>query len=159
MRRRRDLPADPVRSTAETVELLGNLLTEALPSVVSPEIEATMKAFDSFAFYLIPGEHLVRDPATLVAGDLACDFYTLHGEDAVGADDPGAPPGAAKATTWELFIAVPDGAPFGADDVEEADPHLRAGRAPEDAGVTSAREAVALADLVDPDVLRSAGGR
>lgn len=157
MRRRRDLPADPVRSTAETVELLGNLLEEALPSVEPAEIVAAMKAFDPFAFYLVPGEHLARDPATLVAGDLACDFYSLHGEDAVGADDPGAPPGAAKATTWELFVAVPEGAPFGAEDLEEADPHLRAGRAPAIAGATAAREAVELADLVDPDALRSAG--
>ena len=158
MRRRRDLPADPVRSTAETLELLRSLLEEALPSVSSSEIATAMEAFDSFAFYLIPGEHLARDPATLVAGDLACDFYTLHGEEAVGADDPGAPPGAAKATTWELYVAVPDGAPFGAEELEDADPHLRAGRAPDGAGAASAREAVSLADLVDPEALRLAGG-
>lgn len=158
MRRRRDIPADPVKSTSETVAALGELLQGALPAVDVTQISAATDAFESFAFYLVPGEHLSREPATLVAGTLACDFYTLHGEDALGAEEPGAPPGAAQESDWELFLPVPVGAPFEADDLEAADPHFRAGPAPASAGAAAATESVSLADLVDPQALRAAGG-
>jgi hypothetical protein len=158
MRRRRDIPADPVKSTSETVAALGELLRDTLPSADSAQIVTATEALESFAFYLVPGEHLSREPATLVAGTLACDFYTLHGEDALGAEEPAAPPGATKETEWELFLPVPAGAPFEAADLEAAHPHFRAGPAPESAGAAAAREAISLADLVDPQALRLAGG-
>jgi hypothetical protein len=158
MRRRRDIPADPAKTTAETVEALGELLVGTLPSADADEIGAAIEAFKSFAFYLIPGEHLSRKPATLLAGDLACDFYTLHGDDALGAEEPSAPPGAAAAREWELFVPVSSDAPFEAADVEDADQHLKAGPAPENAGTVASREAVSLADLIDPQALQAAGG-
>lgn len=158
MRRRRDIPADPVKSTSETVAALGELLQGTLPSADSAQIVTATNALESFAFYLVPGEHLSREPATLVAGTLACDFYTLHGEDALEAEEPASPPGAAKETEWELFLPVPVGAPFEVADLEAADPHFRAGPAPENAGAVAARKAVSLADLVDPQALRAAGG-
>lgn len=158
MRRRRDIPADPVKTTSETVAALGELLQGTLPNADSAQIAAATEALESFAFYLVPGEHLSREPATLIAGTLACDFYTLHGEDALGAEEPAPPPGAAQESEWELFLPVPAGAPFEAADVENADPHFVAGPAPESAGAATAREAVSLADLVDPQALRAAGG-
>lgn len=159
MRRRRDIPADPVKSTSETVAALGELLRGALPSADTTQISAATEAFESFAFYLVPGEHLSREPATLVAGTLACDFYTLHGEDALGAEEPVPPPGAAQESDWELFLPIPEGAPFEAADLEAADPHFRPGAAPEDAGAVAAKGAVSLAGLVDPETLRAAGGK
>lgn len=158
MRRRRDIPADPVKSTSETIAAMGDLLRSTLPSVDSEQVVTATEALESFAFYLVPGEHLSREPATLIAGTLACDFYTLHGEDALGAEEPAPPPGAAKESEWELFIPIPADAPFNAADVEAADPHFRAGSAPESAGAAEAKKAVSLADLVDPEALRAAGG-
>jgi hypothetical protein len=153
MRRRRDIPADPVRTTAETLEYLRTLVAEALPAVDQDEIEAAFKALGPFASYLIPGEHLSETPITLLAGALACDFHTVHGEDAPGTEDPSAPPGGTKETSWELYVPVPAGAPFGSSDVESADPHLKPGPAPKGAGEAKASEAVSLFDLVNPGSL------
>ena len=158
MRRRRDVPADPVHSTGETVDAINSLLAGALPAVARSEITAATDALREFAAFLVPGEHLTREPITLVAGSLACDIHTKHGEDAVGVENPVPPPGAAQEAEWTLYVPVPVGAPFAGKDVEGANPHFRAGAAPADAGA-AAKAAVGLADLVDADALRATGGR
>jgi hypothetical protein len=158
MRRSRYVPADPARTSAATVEAIGELVAGALPAAGSAGIATAIEALRPFAAYLIPGEHLASMPATLVAGSLTCDIYTLHGEDATEAEEPNAPPGAAGETEWTLYVPAPSGAPFEAKDIEAADPHFSPGPAPADAATKSSEASVSLADLVDADALRAAEG-
>jgi hypothetical protein len=148
VRRRRDIPADPTRTSAETAEAIADLIASALPAADMAGLAGAANAIRPFLGYLIPGEHLTREPLTLVADKLACDIYTLHGEDAVGAEDPDSPPGAASATTWSLYIPVPDGAPFTDKEVDAADPHLRAGPAGDSADKTEAKATPSAAELL-----------
>jgi hypothetical protein len=158
VRRSRYIAADPERTTAETVEAIGDLMAGSLPAADKSAIGLATESLRAFASYLVPGEHLTTRPLTLVAGSLACDVFTLHGEDAVGVEDPAPPPGAASETSWTLYVPIPPQAPFAAGDVEKADPHFRAGPAPADAGeaVAKAAEGLSLSDLLS---LASRGGQ
>jgi hypothetical protein len=157
VRRRRDIPADPARTSAETAEAIADLIAAAVPAADRAELAGAANALRPFLGYLIPGEHLTREPLTLVADKLACDIFTLHGEDAVGAEDPDTPPGAASATSWVLYVPVPDGAPFTDREIEAADHHLHAGAAPDDAGRTEAKATPSAAELLGRLALRGNG--
>ena len=157
MRCSRYVPADPVRTTAETVEAIGELIGGALPAADSACIADAVEALRPFAAYLLPGEHLASTPATLVAGSLTCDIFTVHGEDATEAEEPNSPPGATGETEWTLYLPAPAGAPFEADDIDAADPHFSPGPAPAEATAKSVDAFISLADLVDADALRAAG--
>lgn len=158
MRRRRTVPADPVRTTAETIAAIADLIDGALPGIERAEVEAALTAGRAYLGYLIRREYSAAEPLTLVSDSFACDIYTAHGEAAQTASEPGVPPGAAGNTSWELFLPVPDGCGFTDDEVEQAHERLRAGSAPADAGVTTQTAASALSDLVDAESLREIGG-
>jgi hypothetical protein len=157
VRRRRDIHADPARTSAETAEAIADLIAAALPAANGVELSGAANALHPFLSYLIPGEHLTREPLTLVADKLACDIFTLHGEDAVVAEDPDTPPGAASATSWSLYVPVPDGAPFTDKEIEAADQHLRAGPAPDNAGQAEAKATPSAAELLGRIALRENG--
>jgi hypothetical protein len=156
VRRKRHIAADPERSTTETVDAIRDLLSDALPSVAQAEVDATFANLRQFVAYLIPGEHLARDPLTLVAGTLACDIFTVHGEDAVGAEDASAPPGGANETSWQVYVPVPAGAPFTDAEVKAASAHLMPGPAPATVGEGKAATVEAAPGLAD--LLKLAGG-
>ena len=128
--------------------MIADLIAAAVPTADSAELASAANALRPFLGYLIPGEHLTREPLTLVADKLVCDIFTVHGEDAVGAEDPDAPPGAASATSWSLYVPAPDGAPFTDREIEAANQHLRAGPAPDDAGQTEAQATPSAAELL-----------
>lgn len=159
MRRSRHVPADPVRSTAETWNAIRELVDEGLVSVEVAEIESAFESARGVGAYLVRSETLAEEPLTVVAGSAAWDIYTLHGERAVGAEDPAAPPGAADDTEWTMYLPVPSTAPFDAAHISGLHARIAPGPAPAGAGVAKASESTRLSDLVDLDALREVGGR
>jgi hypothetical protein len=159
MRRSRHVPADPVRSTSETWEAIRELIDEGLGSVKAAEIESAFTDARKVGSYLVRSETLAEEPLTVVAGSAAWDIYTLHGEKAARAEEPGALPGAAGEAGWTMYLPVPSGAPFDAAEISGLHARIEAGPAPAEAGLTKAAEPVRLSDLVDLDGLRRIGGR
>lgn len=159
MRRSRYVPADPVRSTLETWEAICGLIDEGLASVDITDIKAAFNASRRVGGYLVRSETLAETPLTVVAGSAAWDIYTLHGERAPGAEEPAAPPGAAHATEWTMYLPVPSGAPFDGAEISALHARIKPGPAPVRAGVEQAADAARLSDLVDLDALRQIGGQ
>jgi hypothetical protein len=158
MRRSRYVPADPARSTGETWDAIRALIDEGLASVDVAEIEFAFEAARGMGSYLVRSETLAQEPLTVVAGSAAWDIYTLHGEKAVGAEEPTTPPGAAGEAEWTMYLPVPSGAPFDAAEICGLHERIEAGPAPDGAGGAKAAEATRLSDLVDLDALRQIGG-
>ncbi|MEA2359853.1 MAG: hypothetical protein QOI62_3113 [Solirubrobacteraceae bacterium] len=159
MRRSRYVPADPVRSTGETWEAICELVDGGLASVDAAEIESAFDAARRVGSYLVRSETLAEDPLTIVAGSAAWDIYTLHGEKAIGAEEPATPPGAGSEAEWTMYLPAPSGAPFDAAEISGLHARIETGPAPAGAGVAKAAESARLADLVDLDALRQIGGR
>lgn len=155
MYRERRVPADPVRSTPETITAIADLIVAALPSVYGQEVHEALAAIHAPMRFLVGTETTAATPLTLLASSLICDIFTVHGEDALAADQPTVPLGAAHAADWLLFVPVPDGAPYGAEDLGAAGRHVQPGPAPE-ALRKAAEDGHDGATLVDAEALRKA---
>lgn len=152
MRRRRSVPADPSQSTASAWAEMVDLIVDALPGIDDTELRRELDKAWPMTRYLIGTEATRREPCTLVAERLVCDFFTLHGADALEADRPTPPAGGATAVSWQLYLPVPEGAPFSHEDVADLGPRFGPGPAPVDA---SSPDAPSNAIVIDPDRLRS----
>jgi hypothetical protein len=159
MRRSRYVPADPVRSTGETWKAICELIEEGLASVDAAEIESAFDAARRVGSYLVRSETLAEEPLTLVADKAAWDIYTLHGEKAVGAEEPAKLLGAAHEAEWTMYLPVPSGAPFDVAEITSLHARIEAGPAPAGAGVAATAESARLSELVDLDALRQIGRR
>jgi hypothetical protein len=155
MRRSRQIAADPARDTRETWDAIVALVTASLPAVPSETVASDLQQIASFVKYLISTEALADMPLTLCAGTLACDIFAVYGSDALSLEEPNAPPGAARATNWHLYVPIPEGAPFSERDLRAAGARFNPGPAPPDPSQSEhMSRAVRLDQVVDADALR-----
>lgn len=160
MLRRKEVAASPLRDSIETADVIATLIANSLSSaktISAASVTATLSAAIPAIRMLVAAGHLDHTPLTLVAGDTACEIFTVSGKAALHHDENLNPVlGMTSATTYTLYlpgdvlVAVVEAA-------DEADGNIALGTPdPSAIGTSAAAQPSTRTSLIDFNAIRAA---
>lgn len=163
MARHRNIAGGPARTAGETWETISTLVSTTLgksSSISESAVTTVMNNLSPAGVALVASGHLQKAPLTVVADPLYLTITTVEGEEAFSAMDEenlNPVPGAATATTWQVYLSSPIGLSDLVAEVVADSEHASAGSPPSESVTKEASTSNCAFDLRRLDPKRLSG--